>query len=124
MTSRIIQFGTSRFLQAHAALFVHEARQAGQDAGPITVVQISGSSSRNGRVAAFGKPGGYPVTLRGISARQPVDRTVNVTSVERGLSATDDWDELSRIFSTEAEFVVSTPAIRDIRRGRMRTVST
>lgn len=107
MTSRIIQFGTSRFLQAHAALFVHEARQAGQDVGPITVVQISGSSSRNGRVAAFGKPGGYPVVLRGISAGKPVDHTVNVTSVERGLSATDDWDELSRIFSTEAEFIVS-----------------
>ena len=30
MTGRIIQFGTSRFLQAHVDLFVHEAREAGQ----------------------------------------------------------------------------------------------
>ncbi|CAN7320533.1 hypothetical protein [Mesorhizobium caraganae] len=38
----IFQFGTSRFLQAHAALFVHEALQAGDAVGPITVVAISG----------------------------------------------------------------------------------
>ena len=37
MARRIIQFGTSRFLQAHADLFVHEARLAGQDIGPISV---------------------------------------------------------------------------------------
>src|SRR4051794_19036545 len=30
MSGLIIQFGTSRFLQAHVDLFVHEARQAGQ----------------------------------------------------------------------------------------------
>ena len=30
----IFQFGTSRFLQAHAALFVHEALAAGDASGP------------------------------------------------------------------------------------------
>ena len=34
MSRRILQFGTSRFLQAHADLFVHEARIAGQDIVP------------------------------------------------------------------------------------------
>lgn len=107
MSSRIIQFGTSRFLQAHAAFFVHEARQAGQDVGPITVVQISGASERSGRVRAFGNSVGYPVIIRGMANGQPIDRTVQVTSVDRGLSALDHWDELSRLFADEAEFVIS-----------------
>ena len=107
MSSRIIQFGTSRFLQAHAAFFVHEARQSGQDTGPITVVQISGSSSRSGRVGAFGNPQGYPVIIRGMSNGQPVDRTVHVTSVDRGLSAVDHWQELSQLFAEDAEFIIS-----------------
>lgn len=107
MSSRIIQFGTSRFLQAHVALFVHEARQSGQDAGPITVVQVSGASSRSGRVAAFGNPAGYPVIIRGMSEGQPADRTVQVTSVDRGLSAVEHWEELSRHFAEDAEFVIS-----------------
>ncbi|KAA1184402.1 mannitol dehydrogenase family protein [Rhizobium tropici] len=107
MSSRIIQFGTSRFLQAHAAFFVHEARQSGQDAGPITVVQVSGASSRSGRVGAFGNAKGYPVIIRGMVGGQPVDRTVQVTSVDRGLSAVEHWDELSKLFAEEAEFVIS-----------------
>ncbi len=107
MNARIIQFGTSRFLQAHAAFFVHEARQSGQDIGPIAVVQVSGDSGRSGRVGAFGKPGGYPVVIRGMSSGQPVDRTIQVTSVDRGLSAIEHWDELSRLFAENAEFVIS-----------------
>ena len=48
MTRRIIQFGTSRFLQAHVDLFVHEARCSGEDIGPITVVKttLRGGSRR------------------------------------------------------------------------------
>jgi tagaturonate reductase len=107
LSSRIIQFGTSRFLQAHAAFFVHEAQQSGQDVGPITVVQISGDSSRSGRVAAFGNPTGYPVVIRGMSDGQPVDRTVQVTSVDRGLSAVEHWRELAKLFVDDAEFVIS-----------------
>lgn len=107
MSSRIIQFGTSRFLQAHAALFVHEAQQSGQDVGPIAVVQVSGASSRSGRVAAFGNPQGYPVIIRGMSDGQPLNRTIQVTSVDRGLSAMGHWRELSKLFAEEAEFVVS-----------------
>lgn len=107
VSSRIIQFGTSRFLQAHAAFFVHEARQSGQDVGPITVVQISGSGSRSGRVGAFGNPEGYPVIIRGMSNGQPVERTVRVTSVDRGMSALDHWNELSQLFAEDAEFIIS-----------------
>ncbi|MFS8047438.1 mannitol dehydrogenase family protein [Rhizobium sp. BR 314] len=107
MSSRIIQFGTSRFLQAHAALFVHEAKQSGQDVGPITVVQISGANSRSGRVAAFNNTNGYPVIIRGMSDGLPVNHTVQVKSVVRGLSATEHWEELSSLFAENAEFVIS-----------------
>ena len=107
MSGRIIQFGTSRFLQAHAAFFVHEAAEAGQTVGPITVVQTSGDSSRSGRVAAFGRPEGYPVVIRGMSDGITIDRTVHVKSIDRGLSAASDWAEILRLFTHEAEFVVS-----------------
>ncbi|MFJ6327216.1 MULTISPECIES: mannitol dehydrogenase family protein [unclassified Rhizobium] len=107
MSPRIVQFGTSRFLQAHAALFVHEARQAGQDVGPITVVQVSGATSRSGRVKAFNHPDGYPVVIRGMSDGRPVDHKVQVTSVENGLSAAEHWEALATLFATDAEFVIS-----------------
>lgn len=34
----IVRFGTSRFLQAHADLFISEALKGGRAVGPITVV--------------------------------------------------------------------------------------
>lgn len=107
MSGRIIQFGTSRFLQAHVDLFVHEARAAGQAVGPITVVQTSASAARAGRVAAFGAPGGYPVIIRGVEHGAPVERRVTVTSVDQGLSAAADWAELRALFAGPADTVVS-----------------
>ena len=107
MTGRIIQFGTSRFLQAHADLFVHEARQAGQQVGPITVVQTSGAIERVGRVAAFSQPQGFPVIICGIEDGEKIERHVDVLSVDQGLSASRDWEELSALFATEADVIFS-----------------
>ncbi|AWN49079.1 D-mannonate oxidoreductase [Methylobacterium terrae] len=107
MTRRVVQFGTSRFLQAHADLFIHEAREAGQDVGPVAVVQTSGDATRAGRVAAFGAPGGYPVIIRGLEAGTPVERRVAVTSIDRGLSAAVDWDSVTALVIEEAEIVLS-----------------
>jgi len=107
VSGRILQFGTSRFLQAHVAFFLHEAAEAGQKVGPISVIQVSGTSNRSGRVAAFGRPEGYPVVIRGMSGGKTIDRTVRVKSVDRGLSAASDWAEVTRLFVEEADFVVS-----------------
>lgn len=107
MSARILQFGTSRFLQAHVALFVHEAREQGQTVGPITVVQASGSADRAGRVAAFGAPGGYPVIIRGMQDGAAVERQVTVTSIDRGLSAARDWPTLLGLMAAEVDYVVS-----------------
>lgn len=107
MTNRILQFGTSRFLQAHADLFVHEARQAGQNIGPITVVKTTLGGSREGRVAALANASGFPVRLRGLSKGQLVDETTQVTSVSRALDANIEWARLKDIFAKETEIVVS-----------------
>ncbi len=107
VTCRIIQFGTSCFLQAHVDLFVHEARLDGQDIGPIAVVQASSSGDRQNRVAAFGRQEGYPVVIRGIVNGALVEHSVTVQSVDRGLSAVNDWEILKEMFAGEAEIIVS-----------------
>ena len=83
MSGRIVQFGTSRFLQAHADLFVHEAREAGQATGPITVVKTTQGGDRAGRVAGFRRAGGFPVRIRGYRGGAPIDQRVMVRSVAK-----------------------------------------
>ena len=107
MAKRIIQFGTSRFLQAHADLFIHEARIAGQDIGPITVVKTTRGTERSGRVSAFGDKAGYPVIIRGITDNQTVNNTLSVTSIDGGLNADRDWQKLNEVFANEAQVVFS-----------------
>lgn len=106
MRTPIIQFGTSRFLQAHADLFISDAMREGQNVGPITVVQTTGAADRAGRLAAFdGRP--IPIVVRGLEQGQPVERTEHTTSIVRGLSTATDWSEVERIFVDEAEIAIS-----------------
>jgi tagaturonate reductase len=107
MSKRIIQFGTSRFLQAHADLFVHEARLGGQDIGPITVVKTTRGLERSGRVSAFASGEGFPVTIRGLDGQSVLDQTIFVKSVDQGLVADGDWPRLQHMFSNETEIVIS-----------------
>ncbi len=107
MTNRILQFGTSRFLQAHADLFVHEARCEGQDIGPITVVKTTLGDARGGRIAAFGSPEGFPVRLKGYKSGQLIDETTQVKSVSCAIDANVEWDKLKLIFAEETEIVIS-----------------
>jgi tagaturonate reductase len=107
VSQRILQFGTSRFLQAHADLFVHQARAAGQEIGPITIVKTTSASARNERVHAFGDPAGFPIHIRGFEKGKVVDEILHVTSVVRGLDAHAQWAELTRIFADEIEIVFS-----------------
>lgn len=107
MTKRIIQFGTSRFLQAHADLFIHEARASGQDIGPITVVKTTRGTERAGRVSAFGDAEGYPVIIRGLVDGKTISNTFNVKSIDGALIADRDWQELVELFAHEAQLVIS-----------------
>lgn len=107
MNTPILQFGTSRFLQAHADLFVSEAMVAGKALGPITVVQTSGDPSRAGRIGALSAPEGFPIVIRGLEDGKPVEREVRVRSVSRSLSTAANWKEVTRIFVEEARVVLS-----------------
>lgn len=107
ISTPILQFGTSRFLQAHADLFVSEALAADKAVGKITIVQSSGSADRAGRLAALADETGYPVQVRGLSDGQVVDYETRVHSVARTLSTQTDWDEIQRIAVEEAQFILS-----------------
>lgn len=107
MAKRILQFGTSRFLQAHVDFFVHEARLAGQDIGPITIVKTTAGGTRDGRVEALGDAKGFPVRFRGHANGRSVDETVMVKSVSRAIDANKDWQGLVQLFVDETDIVVS-----------------
>ena len=115
----IIQFGTSRFLQAHADLFISDAAAEGQKAGPITVVQTTGDAGRAGRLEAFdGRP--IPIVVRGLADGKPVERTEYTRSIVRGLSAARDWDEVRRVFVEEADYAISNTGDTGYRDARRR----
>lgn len=109
MTRRIIQFGTSRFLQAHADLFIHEARQDGQDIGPVTVVKTTLGGDRAGRIAALKSGRPYPVRIRGLDAGAPIDKTIEVASIDQAFEAQDEWAAVVRCFE-DAEIAISNVA--------------
>jgi tagaturonate reductase len=90
----ILQFGTSRFLQAHADLFVSEAASLGEALGQITIVQTTGSAQGAARVAAFRRPGGYPVRIRGWQDGAQVDEERRAHAVTQAWQAGSDWRQV------------------------------
>lgn len=103
----ILQFGTSRFLQAHVDLFVSEAIERGQALGPITVVQSSGDAGRAHRLRSLADPAGFPVRIQGLVEGREVAEEVRVTSIRRTLDTAADWQEICRIAATEARVILS-----------------
>jgi tagaturonate reductase len=116
MTGRIIQFGTSRFLQAHVDLFVHQARVGGQTIGPITVVKTTSGQDRAGRIAALKRGLPFPVRIRGIEAGRVIDDLIEVASVDQAFDAQDEWPAVVRCFAREAEIAVSNVGDRGYER--------
>lgn len=107
MASPILQFGTSRFLQAHVDLFVHQALARQQALGRITVVQTTGSAQSAQRLAAFNAPGGYPVRIRGLADGAVVEQEHSVTAIEAGLHADQAWPEIRALAAGPARVIVS-----------------
>ncbi|SMR83957.1 tagaturonate reductase [Aliiroseovarius halocynthiae] len=103
----IIQFGTSRFLQAHADLFISDALKAGDAPGPICVVQSSGDPARAHRLQALAAPEGYPVRVQGMVDGVEVSYETRASAVKCTLSTATDLTELQRRFVDEAEIVIS-----------------
>jgi tagaturonate reductase len=113
MANPILQFGTSRFLQAHVDLFVDEALAAGQALGPITVVQTTANPQSARRVAAFNAPGGYPVRIRGRAGGATIDAERRVTAIHGALQADSDWPALRALVSgPDVQVIVSNTGDR------------
>lgn len=102
----ILQFGTSRFLQAHADLFVSEAASTGQALGNITIVQTTNSTQGAARVAAFRQPGGYPVRIRGWQDGAQVDDERRVHAVTQAWQTGSDWPQV-RAAAVAARVILS-----------------
>lgn len=106
-TTPFLQFGTSRFLQAHVDLFLSEALERGRALGPVTVVQSSGDGERRKRLSALADPSGFPVRIQGLELGKAVSFESRVTSIARALSTEVDWKEICRIASDEVEIILS-----------------
>lgn len=98
----VIQFGTSRFLQAHADLFFSEAAPSRS----VTVVQSSGDSSRSSRLAALARPEGFSVKIQGMLDGNIIDEARRVTSIKHALSTVTNWNEVCQSAAT-AKFILS-----------------
>lgn len=107
----IIQFGTSRFLQAHVDLFVSEALERGEAMGRIVAVQTTLNPESRRRIAAFATGRPYVVQIKGIARGVVVDQRIEVSSVGGGLDANERWDEVARLFN-EARCMVSNTGDR------------
>lgn len=87
----ILQFGTSRFLQAHVDLFVSEAAETGQALGGITVVQTTSSPQSSARLQALARPEGFEVHVRGLVGGRRVDERRRCRSIGAALDARTQW---------------------------------
>lgn len=92
----ILQFGTSRFLLAHADLFIAEALARGEALGKVTLVQTTGSPESARRVAALALGASYPVRVRGLLDGQIVDEELRGDAIGKALFAGSDWPAVRR----------------------------
>ncbi|WP_186075608.1 mannitol dehydrogenase family protein [Burkholderia gladioli] len=107
MSTPILQFGTSRFLLAHVALFVSEALARGDAIGAIGIVQTTANPASRARIAALAGTGRYPVHIQGREDGRVVDRRVECTAVRHAWTADTDWAAIRRVAIEEARVIVS-----------------
>jgi tagaturonate reductase len=108
VSTPILQFGTGRFLQAHADLFVSQALAQGQALGGITVVQSTDSPQSSARAAALAH--GYRVELRGMQQGRRIEETVQVNAVRAVWHARRDWTQLRDAMANSVQVVISNTA--------------
>jgi len=109
MSNPILQFGTSRFLQAHVDLFVAEAarREPSKALGRITVVQSTSNAESRARIDALRASSVYPVRIRGQQGAALIDDTVQCDAITEALNAADDWPTLRERVRHDIKVIVS-----------------
>lgn len=84
----LLQFGTSRFLEAHADLIISETMPH----HPICVVQSSRHAATAGRLRHLASPAGYPVRIQGQVDGAALEHETMITAIGKALSTATDWD--------------------------------
>lgn len=107
MSEPILQFGTSRFLLAHVALFVSQALERGDAIGGISLVQTTGNPSSRARVAALSQAGSYPVKIRGVEGGAVVDKIIECHAIRTAWAADQDWAAVRRATIEDVRVIVS-----------------
>ena len=111
MSFPILQFGTSRFLQAHVDLFIDQGFQDRAGKGVIAVAQTTASPDSARRLSFFNSGRPYTVRVRGLFEGAAIDQAIEVASIGRGVDANADWSTLERLF-VEARWIVSNTGDR------------
>lgn len=112
MTFPVLQFGTSRFLQAHVDLFIDQGFVEGPGAGRVAVVQTTASADSARRLAFFNSQQPYRIHIRGLSNEAVIDEWIEVASIGRGVDANADWPALEKLFVEDARWIVSNTGDR------------
>ncbi|HEX7932781.1 MAG TPA: mannitol dehydrogenase family protein [Paraburkholderia sp.] len=112
MGNPILQFGTSRFLQAHADLFISEALDAGRALGQVTVVQTTANPESLARIDALRERGHYDVRIRGVRREEVIDTTTQCHAISEALNANTDWPVVVERFARDARVVISNTGDR------------
>ena len=107
----ILQFGTSRFLQAHFDYFVARGFVDGPGTRRIAVVQTTASLESARRVAFFDAGRPYRIHVRGLVGGAAVDEWEEVDSIGRGVDANADWAAAEKLF-LNARWIVSNTGDR------------
>ena len=112
IAAAILQFGTSRFLQAHVDLFVSQALERGAALGRIVVVQTTDSADSAARVAAFNSGDGYAVRVRGVRDGAAIDTTLRCDAIAGALQSRTDWPRVRALAAGDAQVIVSNTGDR------------
>ena len=108
----ILQFGTSRFLQAHVDLFVSQALERGAALGTIAVVQSTDSPASSARTAALASGTPYRVLIQGVDNGQVVEQSLSASAISHALHAAEQWPALRLGFVEQVKVVVSNTGDR------------
>ena len=112
LTQPILQFGTSRFLQAHVDLFVSQALESGEALGGIAVVQTTDSTDSAARVSALAAGREYLVRIRGILRGEVIDETFTGRAIRQAVHARTDWARIREAVCGPVQIIVSNTGDR------------
>jgi tagaturonate reductase len=107
MPNPVLQFGTSRFLQAHVDFFISQALKDGRAIGNVTVVQTTSNPESRARIDALRANPRYPVRIRGMRRDEVIDTTVECDAIAEALDANSDWPVVRQRFAHDARVVIS-----------------